>query len=228
MTVEQEVAANVVLLRVFRPMCGVLRIGNVWRQQQHRRHRRFDDKRFGRTDTATVVRLARKMPALTVCMKVVPHHPQIEVEDVPANLLSGFSHDGWGVPDKTPSIQTPGRHPVSIFSDGVNVVVPVVPVDDATGTDLSIVWDEFHVHGIGIVNRYGDERRITHRHCDLALHRRVDVAVIGEGTLGTERRFEKTVEGDGSAVEGWCSTEAGEVMEKQRDVERLVWIRLRI
>src|SRR5262249_59117474 len=94
MTVNKEVAAKVVFLGTLVGAVAVLKLG---RQQQHRWRFGLDQKRLCRSDASHVNRLVGELPALPVGMKVVPSHPEVEIEHVPPDSLAGMRDDGWGV-----------------------------------------------------------------------------------------------------------------------------------
>src|SRR5216684_4828062 len=163
MTVNKEVAAKVVCLGTLVRAVAVLKVG---RQQQHRRCLSLDEKRLCRSDAPHVDRLIGEPPALPMGMKVVPIHPEVEVEHVPSDSLTGMRDDGGGVADERSSIEAEGRQVVAAgFDDAVLAGSIICPGDLPADPEGDIGWAEREVD-----NRYAISARAAGLHGQRAGH----------------------------------------------------------
>src|SRR5215469_2375330 len=149
-------------------MIWVLCLFEIRREQQHRWSGCFHHERFGWTETACVDGLARKPPALPVCMEVMPVHAEVEIKNVPADALSGMGEDRGRVPNERPTIKTIRRYVVSAtFEYAVLARTTVYPGNLSTysHSDASRRKEE-------VADCYGGGRRPTSLNNYFAAHGR--------------------------------------------------------
>ena len=189
-TVDQEVAAQLVRLGTMRAVRRLLRLLDRVRQLDHRRRDCLDHERFGRAEAAHVDGSIGEGPPLRVRVKVVPDHSEVEIENVPTDLLSRLGHDRRCVPNKGAAVQAVARQTAAILSHCVLGHVArhsgrVVPADDPSRLDR----DGGRVEPLGrsIVDQHGDIARGRGcRNDDGPLHLRMEVAVVAVGRLAAE------------------------------------------
>src|SRR5260370_25344222 len=136
------------------PAFWILSVGDIRGQQQNRRCSSLNHEGFCRTEAASIIGFPGKVPTLTMRMKVVPHRAQVQIENVPADFLSRFRQDGGRVAHKRQAVQTEAWQSPAIFRNGVDVVVTVVPMYFATGTDLGLGRTKLYFHRASVALRY--------------------------------------------------------------------------
>src|SRR2546425_6242335 len=106
MTMDQEVAAQLVCLGVMgsvrRLLCLLYRVG----QLDYRRRDGLYHERFGRAEATHVDGGIGEGPSLRMRVEVVPDHSEVEIKNVPADLLPHLGHDRRSVADKGAAVQT--------------------------------------------------------------------------------------------------------------------------
>src|SRR5262245_55329806 len=115
-------------------------------------------------------------------MKIVPAHPEIEIEDVPTNFLAGFGEDGWRVADEGPTVHAVRGHAVATQLDDAVEARPVVhPRNGAPYPD-----DDRSRNELKIDDADAGTRRPASLHGDLPCHARAvnaaDVVVVRRET----------------------------------------------
>src|SRR5215472_9110335 len=137
---HQEVAAQFVWFRVFRAMGWMLGLGDRMRKQDHWRRSGLDFERLCRANTAHVDSFVGEAPTLGVRMEVVPHHAEVEVEDIPADLLAGVRDDCRRITNEGPAVEAETGQSSAVFGDGMLRHVArgprwVIPVHLSAGLD---------------------------------------------------------------------------------------------
>src|SRR5207245_1909491 len=93
MTVDQEIASETIRFGVTPTLLTLIPL-NLGGKQQYRGSGSSHYKRLGRADAPYVNLLIGEPPPLGMWMEIVPVHPQVEVENVPAEFLSRFRQNG--------------------------------------------------------------------------------------------------------------------------------------
>ena len=193
------------------------------RQQDDRRNDGVGDERLCRTEASRVHGLVSDPEPLAVHMKVVPHHPEVEVEDVPADPPSDLRANRRCVTDEASPVDAQQLHGSRRgLSHSVRFGALMRPGDDAS-------WPHGHVVGVvpsrAVLDRYAGGGGSSRGDAHDALHRVeaaevLERALVGEGVREGSARRERAAVEPGVGVFGAMSVRsARETMEEERHLE---------
>src|SRR5262249_32479460 len=148
-------------------------------------------------------------------MEVVPVHPKVEIEYIPADSLPRVRHNGGRVTDKRTAVEAVGRKVIATtFKNAVLAGTVVYPHDLPTDTNRHARRIEGKVHDVDWRDACWATRLHGYRP---AHHRPVDTAYVvvscGDRKHGRVVRHTRV---ERRALEHRSSAEAAHLMEKQR------------